>query len=873
MLKMTPRLLYPVIGLLMASSVLSANRFREYTERYATPDRPATPMVASYLGGQGDNHLIAGDFLPDGTLFLAGNAYGPGFSLPGITPTVLGSDTTPPEFSMPMRNDQANPPEAWKYRDGAGFIIALSSDYQQIARAIRLPWGSGVVTDLVTDDRGHLFVTGTVGSQFSALGDFRELSPDDVEDAGKIFFGRLKTDLSGFEWLLKLPDATDNTPQLRHIGEGVISLVGANGYHFDASGEILRAQPIGISNAWARGVCFKTFAHLVGHFHRSRTGWEPWHRPIVVIHNPDRSLRFRFYQWDARTVGTNWSRLVSDSRMQVATFDLNGQPIIGGWSDGGNSVWTRVPYDITRSAPAAITENTGQSSGLPFSTWGANVGSFAHLNRLDYETGNPLSYTLFIAYLASRNAPSSVMMHNLDVTVDNELLISGSSAYGLIQTRDLVVNSLDYESDYIGNDYFALLNENWTDIRFSSAVPGSRQVALERHSNEREGRFRFGSAHVNGKTRVVAVSGARFDEKFKPISPLASFGSGSIDGLFVVLEMESSERLPEPTFKYPTSSSQTTRDTETDESLSGVFLVGRDMRNSDSILALKDTTGKKWPLIYRGNPVGQNLVNAAGRGTFVLRAENDRVQLGEEGSTGQSRRLGGSDGGAREYPTLEVEITLLSNQEATGKISFNGHTVTSTGPVGIRSSRPSGQGIQLQGNFRITKGDLGLNDEANEASEELILEWWAPGRPAPDNVQEDVRAPAPDRPPERPTNSTPATTPTPSSEEFALRTWTNQAGQEVEATYRDFTNHRVTLELANGQEAQVAWQDLSADDQAYVLKVNNLRVWTSADGREMIARKIEASGENVTVVTPAGQQFTINLATLSDEDRAFVRNQ
>lgn len=730
-LRMVVKMMAVAAGLAGVSQV-QANRFRQYTEQFANPNRPARPLAASYLGGSGDEYLIAGDFLPDGTLFLAGNAFGPQFDLMGRAVPVLGRDHAAPSFQMPMQRDSIRPPAAWAHQSGAAFLVRMDPSYRQIQRAVRFPWGAGVVTDLVTDDQGNLYIAGTVGANFASIGASRRIERPEIQGEGEAFLGKLRQDLSGFDWLLRFADETGNSPQLRHIGEGVISFVGRNGLHVNARGEVLRAHHVGMNSGWQRGVCFLTFAQTLGDFHRSRTGWEPWHRPFVIIRNPDDTMRFRFYQWHSRTVGTNWSRLVSDSAMRMAAFDLNGQPVMGGWSDGGNSVWAHVPYDLTRPVGQAIEEITGRRSGLPFSTWGAGVGSFLHLNRLDFETGNPLSYTLFIAYLGARNAPSSVNGTNLDFSVDNDLLLAGNSAFGLIQTRSLAVNSLDYETDYIGGEFFAILTENWDDIRFSSVVPGGGQVDLQRHSANRAGNFRFGSAHVNGRTRVVAVTGAVQHDQFRPVSPVQSaFGGGHLDGLFVVLEMDTLPRLPrQPTFLLPTAASRGTGVPEGDASLQGVFQVTPGMRNSDTILFLRDTTGRKWPKYYRGNPVGEGSVDAAGSGRFTLRAAGaDRVELGEEGHSGQSRRLGGSEGGAQPYSDLEIQIQVTSRNTVNAVITYNGRRLERQGPMAMRPSRPTGQGIQLQGHFTATKAELGLATSAEDARDEIVIGWWVPARP------------------------------------------------------------------------------------------------------------------------------------------------
>ncbi|MCC5844457.1 MAG: hypothetical protein JJU05_09415 [Verrucomicrobia bacterium] len=796
------------LGILLLAAVPPAgraNRFREYTEQYASPKDGARPLAASYLGGNGDEYLIAGDFLLDGTLFLAGNAFGPDFDIGGHALPVLGRDERPPRFEMPLRNDRPNPPKSWEYTDGAAFIVRLTPAYDRITRAVRFPWGAGVLTDLVTDPQGNLYITGLVGARFDSVGSSRRITHEEFEGDGETFIGKLKHDLSGFDWLIRFQDHSHNTPQLRHIGNGIMSYVGHNGFHFNADGDIANATHVGVTTGWQRGVCFITFAQVRGDFHRSNTGREPWHRPFVHILNPDQSLRFRFYQFHNRTVGTNWSRLVSDSVMRLAAFDRNGQPVIGGWSDGGNSLWGRVPYDMTRHVGPAIRETTGRESGLPFSTWGAGVGSFLHLNRLDFETGNPLSYTLFIAYMGHRNVPSSVRGDNLDFSVDNDLLLSGGSAWGLIQTRDHVVNTLEYDSeDYIGGPFFAILNENWNNIRYSSAVPGGGEVALQRHSSAQSGTFRFGSARVNGRTRVVAVTGAVQNDKFKSVNPVQpSFGGGSLDGLFVVLEMDSLPMSPPVTFQFPTAASRDLTTAKTDDTMSGLFQVSDKLRNNDSILFLRDSTAKKWPLQYRANPVGEHVVDASGSGRFVLRAEGDRVELGEEGQSGQTRRLAGQDGGGGTYPTLELRIELTGRNTASGEILFGDHRLRREGPVNIRNTRPARDGIELSGQFQATKAELGLSDAPTDANDVIHIGWWAPGRHAP----EGASAPA--------ATTAPASRSSPAAPQ-SLRVWTDVNGRTIEARMISATADQVTIQRADGAQFTIPLATLSPADQQWV---------------------------------------------------------
>ena len=859
----------------IAPSSAEANRLKEYTEKYANPDHPAKPMVSSYLGGSGDEYLIGGAFQRDGTLYLAGNAFGPSFNLAAASVQVLGEDQPSPRFSMPTKKGKPNPPDSWEHRQGAGFIVELSSDYRQAKRAIRFPWGSGVVTDIVTDDEGHLYVAGTVGETFSSLAaSEKKAQADNLKGDDEIFIGRLKPDLGGFTWIHRVQDDAGNTPQLRFIGNDTISMVGANGFHINTKGEIIKAVPIGITNTWQRGVSFKTFARVLGNFYRSQTGWEPWHRPFTYIQNPDGSMRFELHQFDSRTVGTNLSRKVSDSKLRMAAFDRNDQPVVAGWSDGGNSVWASVPYDFKKNVRSAIEETTGHKTGLPFSTWGAGVGSFLHLNRIDFETGNPLAYTLFISYLKTKNKPSSVSGDNLAFSVDNDLLLSGKSAYGLIQTRNTVVNTLDYDADYIGKEFFAILPEKWDGIRFSSVVPGGGKVALQRHSEKVKGHFRFDSAHVRGKTRVVAVSGAAQHEKFKEIQPVQEgFGGGSLDGLFVVLEMDSLDPLPEPTFKYPSAGARSIDLPDTDTEISGKFMVSPKMRNSDSILYLRDTTAKKWPCYYRGNPEGTNLITTDGSGTFILNGPPERVQLSDkDGDEARSRRLGG-DGETEGYPNLKMEITLTDRTNARGVIHYQGQRLEKTGAYSIRNSSPTGKGINMSGYFSATKGELNLSESPRDINDEILIGWWAPARPAPKELLGGAADAQPTPPSVTKTSKKKSQTKTASSanETQGPRKWKNQEGQSTEASLEGVTAAGVELKLVSGQIAVVPLETLSETDQRHILKETKYRVWTSEDGQTLVARMTSAKNKAAEVVTPDGTPFKIPLERLSEEDQKFVR--
>lgn len=826
-----PFRIFPVCLCFYLTGVLSARtRFHEYTEQFHRPPDVAQPIAASYVGGGGNEYIAGAAFLPDGALILAGNSLGPRFEPRGAQVRVLGRDTAAAPAVPVNRNDRGNVQSirSWEVQEGAGFLLQLSPDYQRIVRAVRLPWNSGVVTDVAVDGQGAVYVTGRVGPNFASAGNSRRVEVEGFESNGESFFARLNPDWSGFAWCHRVSDDRQSAPMLRYLGEGVVSWVGENAFHFDANGRVLRSRPIGFSRAWVRGVDFRTFDYATGGMRHTRTGYEPWIQPALHMYNADGTYRFRTHEWDPTLAGTNWSRLISDSATHVIAFDRNGKLLVGGWSDGGNSVWAHVPFDLSRHMQEAIRERTGRATGLPFSTWGAGIGSFAHLLRLDPADANPMSYTLFISYLWNENKPNSVTMHMMDTAVDNSLLISGGSAWGLIQTGSVVVNTLDAEArDYIGGDFIAVLNEDWNNIRYSSAVPGAGRVILKRRNNRMGTNFGADSVSLGNRTRVVFFGSAQQDDKFKPVSPLMPFSGGDIDGLFVVLEMDRLAPVEFPLPPFPTAGRRSVGTGEGDQGLSGRFMVNRGMRNDHSVIALRDSTGRQWPTFYRGRPVGESTIEAQGRGTFTLIGESNRVQL--RGGTLNPMRVGGSED-RDDFPEITLQIELRDATRSNVTIEYQGRTVQKQGQHSIRNARPTARGsLDLRGVVTATRGELGLAPpNSPEAREDIVIEWWAPARPAGGN------APAPAR---------------------------GQRNQPAPAPARTAAAPAATTPPPAAPSAPSA----PAVDR------NAMRTWTDTQGRSIEARMIRTQGDQVTIQRSDGQEFTIPIHTLSPADRNFLR--
>ncbi|MFM2091239.1 MAG: hypothetical protein RLZZ127_1728, partial [Planctomycetota bacterium] len=264
-------------------------RFHQYTRQFAEPAAPARPVAAGYLGGSGDEVLSGGVFLADGSLVLAGTAWGPRFDPAGIQVAVLGSDGAAPSFTMPTVKAKdgsmaINPPD-WSQRSGAGFLVRLGADHRSVVRAVRLPWGSGSITSVATDADGSVYVAGLCGSGFAAVGRAMALAAPGITDPDDIFVLRLDQDLRSVAWAVTLKDSAGAAPRVSVLDGGVVSVVGKNAFHLGTDGTLHKATAIALTKNWVRGVDSRTHAFATGGDSLTRTGWEPWRRPMLFLYD------------------------------------------------------------------------------------------------------------------------------------------------------------------------------------------------------------------------------------------------------------------------------------------------------------------------------------------------------------------------------------------------------------------------------------------------------------------------------------------------------------------------------------------------------------------------------------------------------------
>jgi hypothetical protein len=510
-------------------------RYHQYTSQFGDPADGVKVVSAGFFGSGGHEWLVAGGFSPDGTVILAGNVLGPEFR-PAM---VLGQDGGKPADvtrqqeldgkGKPVTEKDGSPrwkKPSWQDPGVTGFLLRTSPDMKTVISAQRLPWESAAITACVVAPDGAIYLAGKATDDITRLGgDIEELEQADngmkSSACDHTFLAKLAPDASRVEWLRHLKGPS-NAPKLTILNDGSLQFTAQDLRNFSTAGDEIGRIVISGGLGHLAAINHKDASYARGGEHHSPTGREPYRCPILNIFNPDGSQRHHLYDWLGPYVGLDNLRLVSDTAIRGVNFDPRGNLYLTLWSDGGNSVALREPYDIRTYAP--------NFQGLGYSAWGAGVLSAAYLVRLD-----PINYqvkagTMWMSYLEGENKPNSAWIDQLGFAPDGSVCLTGRAASSLIQTNNRLSSSQS-------GQHVAILREDLSSIRFSSTVPGSGK-ARTGNGDETWG---IASGNVGGKQRVLFLTGANEgDGEFKtPVANAgqADFGGGWMDGYAILLAM------------------------------------------------------------------------------------------------------------------------------------------------------------------------------------------------------------------------------------------------------------------------------------------------------------------------------------------------
>ncbi len=470
-----------VAGLLVVALAMPAfggGRYESYMRR-AEEGPHVDTIAATYFGTDSHEEFLTAAGQSDGTIVAFGNAWGPEFPR-SPRPTVLGQGThrglNPYERGDSDRDlDRSNP-------DIAGMIVRYSEDLSSVESITRFDWGVGTITDgLVTED-DNIVITGRATRAISALAqraprratvrrpddEDGSYSYKDVDLPGHGYVAQLSPDGRRLQWIVLLEG--HGQPRGIYFDHQSDIIVDSRGlWRIAADGsDVIRIEGAERGGRML-GVSPDDGKILRGGQNNPGTGREPWWRPYVNCFSADGEHLWEIYAWDGRLVGHDHYRLVSDSYVRGGTWDAEGNILLLGSSDGGNSVYTRHPIDLDRNVDM---NNYGMSS------WGMRVGQASYILRIDPDNFDVLAKSTWLSFVpnnfesaGARNRPNSIWIHHVQPLPGGHIGIAGRSATGLIETPNAWYQ-YPQDGSRFGTDYVSIFSKDVDHLYFSSYTPG-----------------------------------------------------------------------------------------------------------------------------------------------------------------------------------------------------------------------------------------------------------------------------------------------------------------------------------------------------------------------------------------------------------------
>jgi hypothetical protein len=509
-LRLLARLSVGVPSLVLAVQV-RAGRFEEFTKK-ASAGQGLKTLAATYFGGPGVEEFVACGGQADGTVIAFGNAWGPAFPA-APAPLVVGKGKRydVPDSTTDSKGravfDRANP-------NVAGTIVRYSADLQRIVGVTRFDWGvASIETGLVAPD--GLLIAGRCAEGFvsairgapvvrtalpaddqpaadaAATGTSKKKSkpkepkfgPTTYQGApvtGDVYVAKMTPDASRFVWVHLLQGL--RTPAARLFADkGGAIVVDCNGVkRISADGRTLTAVTPNMSEGDRVKVLAVNPADgtiLHGGDRNTHTNKEPWRQPFLNLFDAAGQRLWRIWDWDPKSVGADAKKLQSDSACRAGAFAPNGDIVVGGWSDGGNSVFTRTIKDV----------DTPLAKGTPgygMSCWGMKgANSLGYLMRFDPKTFQVKAWTLWVSYVPqnpsdpkSGGNPNFANLKRIEMLPDGSVFWFGQAATGLIQTPQAWFQYT--EGGKSGGYYVAVFSGDFTNLVFSSYVPACEVQGL-----------------------------------------------------------------------------------------------------------------------------------------------------------------------------------------------------------------------------------------------------------------------------------------------------------------------------------------------------------------------------------------------------------
>jgi len=521
----------------------ASNRHEMFTQQAAKGPH-AEVVAATFYGTAKLESFVGGGQLADGTIVAAGNFVGPDVPKAERSITIGKGERrnfNPFEFGRDSAKREAEQAFNDANPDTAGMVVLFDEKLAKAKLLVRFDFGvASISAATVTADGKAVIVSGRATKNFRAVG--AAVTPvgtatskyGNATNDADVMVARINLPEGRLAWAQVLGGAGNPPRRIWQDGAGKVYVPSGGLCVVSADGKSAgQLQKLGDANAagWL-GINAKNGRLYYGGDRNTRTNREPYRQPFLFEFDNTGKQIERYWEPSPKEIGSDAGHLESDSSVRGIVFRADGKAVVAGWSDGGNSVFTRQVGDWRKQGVG--------NAPLGMATWGMkSANSLGHVMVVDLEKKETLTHGWFAAFIPTtfqeartRNAPNHVSLQDVYLLKDEAIAIHGKAATGLIQTPNAFYKYPDDGPKY-GGEFVTLLDRDVSRLLFSSYMPGCDVMSL---APTKEGVLIFsrsrgddGSGNSNGKTASPTTKGVA-QEKF----------GGGADGHVVLL------KLPKP---------------------------------------------------------------------------------------------------------------------------------------------------------------------------------------------------------------------------------------------------------------------------------------------------------------------------------------
>ncbi|MCM8802044.1 MAG: hypothetical protein NC827_01875 [Candidatus Omnitrophica bacterium] len=428
-----------VFNFLISQEKTKETRFHQYSKKAKGMDGNLEIISASWYGKEEIDKFYSGEILNDGRILLGGT---------------LGNK---------------------------GILLFLDKEGAKIENEIKV---DGVYIYFLKEAKdGSIYFSGKSNSLFIDYLNSNKIEiikispPSDTSPKGNdMFLGKISKD-GKIEKVYIFEKAEGIMPDINRVGlkekPGIPFFVLSNGeVIFQVYKKIQKInikgklEEIGKSDYTLLGMDEKRGYYIVGGDANTHTGREPWRCPRFFIYKLDGQYVGSLWDWNPKLVGEDKYRLVSDSGFKFPVLvTKEGDYVVIGWSDGGNSVFLREPKDLDLQV----------KYGFIDSLWGAKVGKFSRIMKVNPDEGKFTGGSIWCTFLTDKNQPNSSDIKDITIMEDGSIAFISGNTHNIIETPDA------WSGNYLKGGSgcaFSIFSPDFKDLLFSSAIPDTNLYGL-----------------------------------------------------------------------------------------------------------------------------------------------------------------------------------------------------------------------------------------------------------------------------------------------------------------------------------------------------------------------------------------------------------